>query len=236
MTKLPFTTPLVAFGLAFFTVTASGTHPRTSKSSISCLKNMLDPKSSTSARSSPRGNPRTLRSPAAHGQDLRSQTPIGTATVNSRCITLPTSTPLVRPLAVKIIPPRATAMAPVVGAEDGCSSRVDFTACFTAKTARTQRGTARKRRPPGIGCLGRNQPTTQGLSRTHINTTSHNHTTTAPPSIHLTTHTNTIRRYKSYHLHSRLRTRISQTSTTQTTPKRQNKKTSLISRIAESST
>jgi hypothetical protein len=55
-------------------------------------------------------------------------------------------------------------------------------------------------------------------------------------SIHLTTHTNTIRRYKSYHLHSRLRTRISQTSTTQTTPKRQNKKTSSISRIAESST
>jgi hypothetical protein len=126
-------------------------------------------------------------------------------------------------------------MALVVGAEDGRSSRTDFTACFTVKTAHTQRGTARKRRPPGTGCLGRNQPTTQELSRTHINTTSHDHTTTAPPSIHLTTHTNT-RRYKSYHLHSRLHTRISQTSTTQTTPKRQNKKTSLISRIAESST
>jgi hypothetical protein len=74
------------------------------------------------------------------------------------------------------------------------------------------------------------------LSRTHINTTSHNHTTTALLSIHLTTHTNTTRRYKSYHLRCRLRTRISQTSITQTTPKRQNKKTSLISRIAESST
>jgi hypothetical protein len=197
---------------------------------------MPDPKSSTSARSRPRGNPRTLRSPAEHGQDLRSQTPVGTAAVSSRCITLPTSTPLVRPLAVKIIPPRAATMALVVGAQDGCSSRAVFTACFTAKTACTQRGTARKRRPPGTGCLGRNQLTTQELSRTHINTTSHNHTTTAPLSIHLTTHTNTTMRYKSYHPHSRLRTRISQTSTTQITPSTKNKKTSLISRIAESFT
>jgi hypothetical protein len=70
----------------------------------------------------------------------------------------------------------------VVGAEDGRSSRADFTACFTVKTARTQRETTQKRRPQGTGCLGRNQPTTQELSRTHINTTSHNHTTTAPPS------------------------------------------------------
>ena len=122
-------------------------------------------------------------------------------------------------------------MALVVGAEDGRSSRADFTACFTEKTARTQRGTARKRRPPGTGCLGHNQPTTQELSRTHINN-SHNHTTTAPLSIHLTTHTNITRWYKSYPLHSC----ISQTSTTQITPKHQNKKTSLISRIAESST
>jgi hypothetical protein len=115
-------------------------------------------------------------------------------------------------------PPRATTMAHVVEAEDGRSSRADITTCFTAKTARTQRGIAQKRRPPGTGCLGRNQLTTQELSHTHINTTSHNHTTTAPPSIHLTMHTNTTRRYKSYHPHSRLRTRISQTSTTQTTP------------------
>jgi hypothetical protein len=115
-------------------------------------------------------------------------------------------------------PPRATEMALVVGAEDGRSSRTCFTACFTTKTAHTQQWTARRRRPPGTGCLGRNQPTTQELSRTHINTTSHNHTTTTPLSIHLTMHTNTTRRYKSYHLHSRLRTRISQTSTTQITP------------------
>jgi hypothetical protein len=132
-------------------------------------------------------------------------------------------------------PPRAAAMELVVGAEDGRNSRVDFTTCFTAKTARTQPGTAQKRRPPETGCLGRSQPTTQELSRTHINI-SHNHTTTAPLSIHLTTHINTTRRYKSYHPHSHLCARINQTSTTQTTPKHQNKKTSPISRIAESFT
>jgi hypothetical protein len=58
----------------------------------------------------------------------------------------------------------------------------------------------------------------------------------APFNIRLTTHTNTTRRYKSYHPHSHLHTSISQTSTTQTTPKHQNKKTSPISRIAESLT
>jgi hypothetical protein len=133
-------------------------------------------------------------------------------------------------------PPRAAAMAHVVGAEDRRSSRANFTTCFTAKTACTQRGIAQKRRPPGTGCLGHNPRTTQELSRTHINTTSHNHTTTAPPSIYPTTHTNTTRRYKSYHPHFRLCTRISQTSTTKITPKHQNRKTSLISRIAESFT
>jgi hypothetical protein len=105
MTKLPYTTPSVAFRLASCTVTASGTHPKTSKNSISCLKSTPDPKSSTSARSSLKENPRTLRSPTEHGQDLRSQTPVGTAAVNSRCIILPTSTPPARPLAVKTIPP-----------------------------------------------------------------------------------------------------------------------------------
>jgi hypothetical protein len=129
-------------------------------------------------------------------------------------------------------PPRAAATELVVGAEDGHSSRADFTACSTAKTARTQQGTARKQRPPETGCLGRNQPITQELSRTHINNL-HNHTTTAPLRIHLTTHTNTTRRYKWYLPHSHLHTRNSQTSTT---PKHQNKKTSLISRIAESFT
>jgi hypothetical protein len=131
-------------------------------------------------------------------------------------------------------PPKAVAMARVVGAGDGRSSRADITACCTAKIARTQRGIARKRRPPETGCLGHNPPTTQELSRTHINTTSHNHTTTAPPSIYPTTHINTTRRYKSYHPHSRLRT--NQTSTTKITPKHQNRKTSPISRIEESFT
>jgi hypothetical protein len=65
---------------------------------------MPDPKSSTSAKSSPRGNPKTLRSPAVRGQDLRKQTPVGTVAVSSRYTTSPTSTPLVRPLAAKSIP------------------------------------------------------------------------------------------------------------------------------------
>jgi hypothetical protein len=52
MTKLPYTTPSVAFGLASYTVIASRTHPRISKSSISCSRSTPDPKSSTSARSS----------------------------------------------------------------------------------------------------------------------------------------------------------------------------------------
>jgi hypothetical protein len=125
-------------------------------------------------------------------------------------------------------------MARVAGAGDGRSNRVGITACFTAKTARTQRGIARKRRPPGTGCLGHNPPTTKELSRTHINTTTHNHTTTATPIIYPTTHIRTTRRYKSYHPHSCLR--INQTYTTKITPKHQNKKTSLISRIAESFT
>jgi hypothetical protein len=113
-------------------------------------------------------------------------------------------------------PPRAVAMARVAEAGDGRSNRADITACFTAKTARTQRGIARKRRPPGTGCLGHNPPTTKELSRTHINTTTHNHTTTTTPSIYPTTHISTTRRYKSYHPHSRLR--INQTYTTKITP------------------
>jgi hypothetical protein len=56
----------------------------------------------------------------------------------------------------------------------------------------------------------------------------------AMPSIYPITHISTTRRYKSYHPHSRLR--INQTYTTKITPKHQNKKTSLISRIAESFT
>jgi hypothetical protein len=102
------------------------------------------------------------------------------------------------------------------------------------KTARIQQGIARKQRPPGTECLGHNQPTTRELSRTHINTTTHNHTTTATPNINPTTHISTTRGYKSYHLRSRLR--INRTRTTKITTKHQNKKTSPISRITESST
>jgi hypothetical protein len=115
-------------------------------------------------------------------------------------------------------PPRVAAMARVAGAgdRDGRSNRADITACFMAKTTRTQQRIARKRRPPGIGCLGHNPPTTKELSCTHINTTTHNHTTTVTPSINPTTHISTTRRYKSYHPHSHLR--INQIHTTKITP------------------
>ena len=123
-------------------------------------------------------------------------------------------------------------MAREAGAKDGHNNHVDITACFMVKTARIQQGIARKQRPPGIECLGHYHPTTRELSRTHINTTTHNHTTTATLSIYPTTHIRTTKRYKSYHPRSRLR--INQTYTTKITPKHQNKKTSPISRIAES--
>ena len=129
-------------------------------------------------------------------------------------------------------PPRAAETELAVGAGDVRSSRADFTACSTVKIARTLQGTAQKRRPPETGCLGRNQPTTLVLSRTHINN-SLNHTTTAPLRLHRTTHTNTTRRYKSYLPHTHLHTSNSKTSTT---PKPQSKKTSPISCIAESFT
>jgi hypothetical protein len=105
MTRSPSTTPSVAFGPASFTATALGIRPGTSRSCISCLKNTPGPKSSTSAKSSLKGNPKTLRNPAAHGQGPRRQTPARTAAISSRCTTSPTSTPLVRPLAVRSIPP-----------------------------------------------------------------------------------------------------------------------------------
>jgi hypothetical protein len=105
MIKLPSTTPSVAFGPTSSTDTASGIRPRISRSCISYLKNMPDPKSSTSAKSSLRGNPKTLHSPAARGRGLLSQTPVGTAAISSKCTTSPTSTPLARPLAARSIPP-----------------------------------------------------------------------------------------------------------------------------------
>jgi hypothetical protein len=70
----------------------------------------------------------------------------------------------------RLSPPRAATMARVAGATDGRSNRADITACFMAKTARTQRGIARKRRPPGTGCLGHNPPTTKMSCRAHIST------------------------------------------------------------------
>jgi hypothetical protein len=122
-----------------------------------------------------------------------------------------------------------------VGAGDVRNSRVDFTACSTVKTACTPQEVAQRRRPPETGWHGRNQPTTLELLRTHINNPL-NHTTTDPLRIHRTTHINTTRRYKSYLPHSHLHTRNSKISTTPTTPKPQRKKTSPISRIAESFT
>jgi hypothetical protein len=83
----PCTMPSVAFGLASYTVTTSGTHPKISKSSISCSRSTPDPKSSISAWSSLRESPRTLRRLVEPGQGLRSQTPDGTAAVSSRCTT-----------------------------------------------------------------------------------------------------------------------------------------------------
>jgi hypothetical protein len=65
---------------------------------------MPDPKSSTSARSSLRENPKTLHIPAARGRGLHSQTPVGTAAISNRCTTSPTSTPPARPLAARSIP------------------------------------------------------------------------------------------------------------------------------------
>jgi hypothetical protein len=132
-------------------------------------------------------------------------------------------------------PPRAAETELVVGAGDVRSSRVDFTACSTVKTAHTLQETAQRQRPPETGWHGCNQLTTPELSRTHINNPL-SHITTAPLRIHRTTHTNTTRRYKSYLPHPHFHTHNSKTSTTPTIPKPQSKKTSQISRIAESFT
>jgi hypothetical protein len=125
-------------------------------------------------------------------------------------------------------------MAREAGAEDGHNNRVDFTVCFTARIAHTQQGIVRKQRPPGTECLEHNQPTTRELSRTHITTTTHNHTTTTMSSTHPTTHIRTIRKYKLFH--PCLCICITRTHTTKITPKRRRWKTSPICRIAESST
>jgi hypothetical protein len=234
MTKSPFTTPSVAFAPASFTATASEIHPRTSRSCISCSKNMPDPKSSTSARSSPRGNPKTLRSPAERGRDRRSQTPVGTAAVSSRYTTSPTSTSLVRPLTAKIIPPGPRQRNSWSGPGTGAAASQILLLVPRRRLHTPNKGLPRNeghQRQDVLGATSR-QPK---CCRTHINN-PHNHTTTAPFRIHPTTHTNTTRRYKLYLPHSHRHTCNNQTSTTPTTPKHQNKKTSSISRIAESFT
>jgi hypothetical protein len=213
MTKSPSTTPSVAFGPASSTATASGIRPRTSRSCISYLKNMPNTKSSTSAKLSLRGNPKMLHSPAARGRGLCSQTPVGTAAISSKCTTSPTSTPLVRPLAARNIPPRAVETELADGAGDVRNRLADFTACFTAKTAPTKPEIAQRRRPPETGWHGRNQPTTLELSHTHISSPLH-HTSTPPLRIHRTTHTNTTRKYKSYLPHPHLLISNNKTSTT----------------------
>jgi hypothetical protein len=110
------------------------------------------------------------------------------------------------------------------------SRRADSTVFFMAKTAPTKPKTAQRRRPPEIGWHGRSQPTTLVLSHTLISNPLH-HTSTTPPRIHRTTHTNTTRKYKSYLPHHHLHTSNNKTSLT---PTPQNKKTSPMSRIAES--
>jgi hypothetical protein len=127
-------------------------------------------------------------------------------------------------------PPRAAGTELVVEAGDVRSSSADFTACSTVKTASTLPETAQRRRPPETGWHGPNQPTTLGLSRTHISNPLR-HTSTALLRIHRTTHTNITRRYKSYLPHPHLYTSNNKTSTT---PTSQSKRTSPISRIAES--
>jgi hypothetical protein len=129
-------------------------------------------------------------------------------------------------------PPRAVETELADGAGDVRSRLADFTACFTAKTAPTKPEIAQRRRPPETGWHGRSQPTTLEWSHTHISSPLH-HTSTPPLRIHRTTHTNTTRKYKSYLRHPHLHISNNKTSTT---PMPQNKRTSLISRIAESFT
>jgi hypothetical protein len=128
-------------------------------------------------------------------------------------------------------PPRAAETELAVGVGGVRSRRADSTVSSMAKTVPTKPKTAQKRRPPKTGWHGRSQPTTPGLSRTLISNPLHP-TSTPPPRTHRITHTNITRKYKSYLLHRHLHTSNIRTSLT---PTPQNKKTSPISRIAESS-
>jgi hypothetical protein len=230
MTRSLSTMLSLAFAPASFTATASEIRPGTSRNYISCLKNTPNPKSSTSVRLSLKGSQKMLHSPAARGRGLRSRTPDETAAINSKCITSPTSTPLLTPLVARSIPPRAAEMELAVGVGGVRSRRADSTASSTAKTAPTKPKTAQKRRPPETGWHGRNQPTTPELSHTLTSNPLH-HISTPPPRIHRTTLTNTIRKYKSYLPHPH-----HHTSNIKTSPMLQSRKTSPISHIAESFT
>jgi hypothetical protein len=137
MTKSPFTTPSVAFGLASFTATASEIRPEISRSCTSYSKNTPYPKSSTSAKSSLRGNLKTLCSPAVRGRGLRRQTPVGTTAISSRYTTSPTSTPLARPLAARSIPPGPRKRSSWSRPGTCAAAAQILPACSTVKTACT---------------------------------------------------------------------------------------------------
>jgi hypothetical protein len=79
--------------------------------------------------------------------------------------------------------------------------------------------------------MARAQPADNPRVVAHTYQQPPSHTTTAPLRFHRTTHTNITRRYKSYLPHPHRHTINSKTSTT---PKPQSKRTSPISRIAES--
>jgi hypothetical protein len=230
MIRSLFTTPSVAFGPASSTATVSEIHPRACRSYISSSKNTPNPKSSTSARSSHSGNPKTPRSLAARGRGLRNQTPAEMAAVSSKCTTSPTNSLLLTPLVAKNIPPRAAEMELVAGAEDAHSRRAGSTAFSTAKIAPTKPKTAPKRRQPKTEWRGHSQSTILELSRI---ITSHplHHISTLPLRTHRTTLTNTIRKYKSYLLHPH-----HHTSNIKTSPMPQSRKTSPTNHIAESFT
>jgi hypothetical protein len=128
-------------------------------------------------------------------------------------------------------PPRAAETELAVGAGDVRSSRADFTACSTAKTACTLQETAQRRRPPETGWHGRSQPTTPELSHTHIsNPQPYNHSPAPHPPHHAYQHHQEVQIVPPPHPPPH------QQQQNIHHPKPQSKKTSPISRIAESFT
>jgi hypothetical protein len=123
-------------------------------------------------------------------------------------------------------------MAPEGEAEDGRSSRVDYTVCFMARTARTQQGTVQKQRPLGQNVQSAASQQPEGR-RPHISPPPPiNPTTMSNPSIHPTTRTSTVKKCRFCHH----RLRITQIYNTITTPKNPSRKTSSNNHITESST